>query len=222
MEKFLNWLEEELKNRDWQPADLARKAGLGSATIHRILNQERNAGADVAVAIARALGEDPVRVFRLAGLLPPEPEPAPGEQDLLHVFRDLPAGQQVFFLRMLRGLQGQPGPQRINDERAAVYHVSRGQPAAEPAPDPEELMDLFQALDEGERYLVEDFVRWRLSEQAPRRDSSSRRRERTPEELRRLEQALERLSSDERRELINWALEYRTHLAESADPANKE
>lgn len=212
MEKFLKWLEAELQNRDWSPADLARRASLGQATIHKILNGDRKAGPDVSLAIARAMGEDPVRVFRLAGLLPPQPDPAPGETELLHTFRDLPVSQQVFFLRMVRGLAGLPGqlaldrsgPQRINEERRAEYRAGPS-----PAPDPEELMELFQALDAGERHLVEDFARWRLAEQHRRRDSSSRRRERNPEELQRLEQALDRLSSAERQILIDWALEQR-------------
>lgn len=215
MERFLNWLEAELKHRDWQPADLARKAGLGHATIHKILNGDRKAGPDVSLAIARALGEDPVRVFRLAGLLPPQPDPAPGETELLHAFRGLPGSQQAFFLRMVRGLGGQPaGSLRINEERRGEYRA--GPPPASPAPDPEELMDLFQALDAGERYLVEDFVRWRLAEQHHRRDSSSRRRrERTPEELQRLEQALGRLNSAERQLLIDWAQTRRGEQAEN-------
>ena len=39
-------LEEELKKRPWQPADLARRAGLHSGSVSRILNGTRKAGAE--------------------------------------------------------------------------------------------------------------------------------------------------------------------------------
>lgn len=69
---FAAWLEEQINARGWKPVDLAKAAGQYPATINRILNRERNAGPDVCIAIADALHQDPVLVFRLAGLLPPE------------------------------------------------------------------------------------------------------------------------------------------------------
>ena len=70
MTTLVDYLEDELHRRNWRPADLARAAGVPDATISHILNGSRRAGPDVCNAIARALGEPPERIFRLAGLLP--------------------------------------------------------------------------------------------------------------------------------------------------------
>jgi transcriptional regulator with XRE-family HTH domain len=71
MTAFTEWLEQELKNREWRPADLAREARLGDATLSRIINGVRNPGASVCRAIAAAFVIPPEEVFRHAELLPP-------------------------------------------------------------------------------------------------------------------------------------------------------
>ena len=73
MEKFIPWLLEELNKRSWRPADLAHRAGLSTGSLSNVLSGNRNAGPDICNAVARALGEPPEKVFRLAGLLPPLP-----------------------------------------------------------------------------------------------------------------------------------------------------
>lgn len=65
------WILEELDKRGWQPADLARKAGLSTGSLSNILNGNRKPGPSVCVAIAQALDEPPELVFRKARLLPP-------------------------------------------------------------------------------------------------------------------------------------------------------
>jgi transcriptional regulator with XRE-family HTH domain len=67
---FVNWLEVELRNRDWRPADLARKANLDKSVVSRILNSERRPEPETLIAIARALRLPPEQVFRVAGVLP--------------------------------------------------------------------------------------------------------------------------------------------------------
>lgn len=79
METFSDWIERQLKERNWRPADLARAAGITDAALSRILSGTRNPGPDVCQAIAQALNEPPEKVFRLAGLLPPLP---PGDGDV--------------------------------------------------------------------------------------------------------------------------------------------
>jgi len=215
MEIFLEWLQEELKQRDWLPADLARRAELGPTTIHKILSGDRKAGPDVCVAIARALGQPPERVFRLAGLLPPSPEPDPGEAELLHVYHTLPGGQRELLLNMVRSLAGHP-PAVLREERRASYFLARPVYANQEdegqeiiAPDLEDIIDQLRHLDHLELLSVYDFIRWRRSEQEHRRASDGLRRK--PDlNVDRLEAALERLSSDERELLLNWALNYRT------------
>jgi transcriptional regulator with XRE-family HTH domain len=78
MEALVIWIYEELDKRDWRPADLARKAGLSTGSLSNILKGNRKAGPEVCRAMAEALGEPPEKLFRLAGLLPPLPEPEDG------------------------------------------------------------------------------------------------------------------------------------------------
>ena len=70
METIGTWLLQELETRGWSQSELARRAHLGNATLSRIISGSRQAGPDAALQIARALGEAPENVFRLAGLLP--------------------------------------------------------------------------------------------------------------------------------------------------------
>jgi len=70
---FVRWLEKEMGDRRWKPADLARAAGVHTATVTRILNGDRQVGPDVCRDIARALKLPADWVFRVAGLLPPLP-----------------------------------------------------------------------------------------------------------------------------------------------------
>lgn len=73
MENFGDWLLAQLETRGWSQSELARRAGLGNATLSRIISGLRRAGPDAALSIAETLGEPPEKVFRLAGLLPPWP-----------------------------------------------------------------------------------------------------------------------------------------------------
>lgn len=94
--EFATWLEEELRNRGWKPADLAHEARIGASTVSNILNGFRNAGPDVCLAIAKALRIPPEKVFRQAGLLPPLPAPEDSIvlQKLLDIFQRLSPEKQ--------------------------------------------------------------------------------------------------------------------------------
>lgn len=102
MESFITWLEAELIRRDWRLADLARKANLDTGSISRILSGTRKPGPEVCVAIARALNYPPEAIFRLAGLLPPDPGVDPEEKEVLYLFRQLQAEQRKLVLEALR------------------------------------------------------------------------------------------------------------------------
>ena len=81
MDKFTPWLLQELENRGWRPADLARRTRLSTGSLSNILSGNRGIGPDMCKAIARTLGEPPEKLFRLAGLLPPLPA---AEDERLH------------------------------------------------------------------------------------------------------------------------------------------
>ncbi len=77
---FGEWLSEELKDRGWSKADLARAAGISPPHITRIVNGDQMPGNEVIVAIARALDLPPDEVFRrVAGLPLKEETPDLGE-----------------------------------------------------------------------------------------------------------------------------------------------
>jgi transcriptional regulator with XRE-family HTH domain len=108
MESFSDWLERELAARDMRPADLARLANIGDATLSRILNGSRNAGPDACLSIAQALKMPPEIIFRLAGLLPPAPAETEDREELLYTWERLLPGERQIVLRMLRSLAGMP------------------------------------------------------------------------------------------------------------------
>jgi transcriptional regulator with XRE-family HTH domain len=102
MEVFIEWLETELKNRGWQPAELSRQAGLNTGSISRILNGTRKPGSEICVAIAQALNMPAEEVFRQAGLLPSKTPESTGESELLHLYRQLDRDKQKLALATLR------------------------------------------------------------------------------------------------------------------------
>ncbi len=102
MKTLGEWLEEQLKSRDWKPADLTHRAGIGSGTLSNILTGTRNPGPEVCVALARALNEPPEKIFRLAGLLPPDPGVNAEEEEILYLFRRLGIEQRKLALHTLR------------------------------------------------------------------------------------------------------------------------
>jgi len=67
---FKDWLIDEMNNRKWSQADLAKKSGVARATISNLLNEVRNPGTDLIIAIANALDYPAEYVMRRAGILP--------------------------------------------------------------------------------------------------------------------------------------------------------
>ena len=69
-ENFILWLDEELSSRNWSDYRLAKHAGIS----HSVLSKARSGTLpkwDACLAIAKALGFNPVLIFEKAGLLPP-------------------------------------------------------------------------------------------------------------------------------------------------------
>lgn len=104
--EFAKWLQAELDKRDLRQTDLARRTGIGTSQISRIVNMERGVGPESAVAIARALKIPPEIVFRKAGLLPPEPEEplehAPKVREIVHLYEQLDDRDQDEVLAIVR------------------------------------------------------------------------------------------------------------------------
>lgn len=110
---FASWLQEELKNRDWTQADLARNAGVHRQVISTYINRQR-ASPDEAVLrkIARAFKVPPEQVFRAAGALPPKPEIDEQIEQILHEVAQMPKEDQaevLAFIRMKNELRSKKG-----------------------------------------------------------------------------------------------------------------
>ena len=98
------WINSKLEESGWSQRELARRAGLASVTISNALAGKQSVGIEFCVGIARAFGEPPEKILRLAKLLPPLPEATTGETDLLHAWRRLSPDEQKSVLTMIRAL----------------------------------------------------------------------------------------------------------------------
>jgi transcriptional regulator with XRE-family HTH domain len=67
---FGQWLVEELRQRGWPQAEFARRAGISSASVSRVISGETGPGDDFIAGTARALDLPAERVMRLVGKLP--------------------------------------------------------------------------------------------------------------------------------------------------------
>jgi transcriptional regulator with XRE-family HTH domain len=188
------WIEEKLQERHWKPADLARNAGIKDATLSRILNGDRNAGAEVCKRIAGALDEPAEKVFRLAGLLPATPEPPPNQEKLI--------------LRQIQQLIQHANLVQIKEPNSE-YHP--GAPATgethPPAttPDDEDIMNILKQLDQFHLREVYNFARWQLSQQNHPINSSGAT-EPTTAEIIDLMLLVDESSPSQREAMINYLL----------------
>jgi hypothetical protein len=99
------------------------------ATISRIVLGQRDAGSDVCLAIARALGERPEAVYRLAGLLPPVLPSVDEEEEALSILRSLPARTRALIMTQLRALHRvgkQAGSFQTTDEPTLSRELTPG------------------------------------------------------------------------------------------------
>ena len=59
MKLHIEYILEMLRDRDWSESELARRAGVSSATISRILSGQRGAGSRTLAGIRRAFPDEP-------------------------------------------------------------------------------------------------------------------------------------------------------------------
>lgn len=104
-EEFATWLQQEMTQRNWDQAELARRSGVTTAQVSRVMTGDRRAGPTFCRKIARALHLSPEEVFRQAGLLPPERSKPDGADELLHLYMELGEADQTRLLAIARALR---------------------------------------------------------------------------------------------------------------------
>lgn len=74
MERFTDWLNENMTKRNWSQYDLATRSGLSQAAISKVLSGERKPGIELCKRIAKAFDLSTSTVLQIAGLLPKKEE----------------------------------------------------------------------------------------------------------------------------------------------------
>ena len=93
-----------MNRRGWSQSDLARAGGFNRATISLILSEDRSPGPEVCTGIAKAFKIPPESVFRIAGLLPPEPEYDAGFEEWKYLLSQLSVREreELYEIAMLK------------------------------------------------------------------------------------------------------------------------
>jgi transcriptional regulator with XRE-family HTH domain len=101
---FSQWLESEMKARDWRQKDLIVHSGIGSGLISQFLSGQRTPGVETCRAIAKALGLKEITVLKIAGLIEDdEPQKfSPLIESMAAMLKDLPEEKQEEFRAQLR------------------------------------------------------------------------------------------------------------------------
>lgn len=101
-DEFTKWLLEELDQRGWSQAELARRSRITPTQISRILSGSRNPGTEALTAIAGALNVPPATLFQLAGVLPTESGSSPDLDEWMHLYKNLPAEDREELIQLAR------------------------------------------------------------------------------------------------------------------------
>ena len=111
-EKLRAWLQQETNRRGWSYRELARQAGVSQSNMSRVVTGDMPPSADFCIRIATAFDEPPVKLLKLAGILPDEPaltesEFGPVSREILQLVQNLPLEQRQQVLDYVRFLSQQ-------------------------------------------------------------------------------------------------------------------
>ena len=103
---FVTWVSDELQQRGWSQAELARRGKFSTGTLSRIMNRERMPGVETCQAIAHAFNMRDTDVMQIAGLAAstsPDDQ-TPSVRELIGKFSELNDANQETVLRIVRSL----------------------------------------------------------------------------------------------------------------------
>ncbi|MFZ5856737.1 MAG: helix-turn-helix domain-containing protein [Chloroflexota bacterium] len=98
---FNDWLLNQMQQKEWSQADLARHSGLTKGAISKYINGRIPDEAAIR-KIARALKISPETVFRAAGLLPPQSPETELINQISHLTSELPEQEQQDILEFVK------------------------------------------------------------------------------------------------------------------------
>lgn len=102
MMELTDFIQQELKKREWSQADLARRSGMTTGGISMLLTQTRKPSPDTLTILAKVFNYPPEKLFVIAGLLPQGLESSAQKEELLHLFDQLPEKEKKDLLKYIR------------------------------------------------------------------------------------------------------------------------
>lgn len=102
MQKFISWLDSQLKSKGWSDYQLTKRAGLAHSVMSKARSGVRPISWDACVALATALELPPETVLRKAGLLPAKAEESPLNDEIIYLMGNLPLDDQTEILNIAR------------------------------------------------------------------------------------------------------------------------
>ncbi len=91
---FSEWLQAEMDKRGWSQSDLARAADLNRAVINKLLNGKSQPQPSTLEAISRALKIPLETIYRVAGLLPANPDNDDAMEEAMYIFKSIQNSQR--------------------------------------------------------------------------------------------------------------------------------
>lgn len=122
---FSKWLQNRLDELGWTQADLARKSGLTTAAISRIMTEDRSIGLKSCTAIARALNIPIEDIMIAAGLLPRRKKEGPLMETIAYLSSQLDEADQEEVIAFIQTKK------RIGEQRGK-YRAARAPRPSEP------------------------------------------------------------------------------------------
>jgi transcriptional regulator with XRE-family HTH domain len=102
---YIDWIEGELRKREWSRSDLSRKSGITTAQISRVLNGDQNPGHVFHEGMARAFNVPLETVLRAAKVLQPVSERDALKEDFNLNFNDLTPDEQRIVASIVKGMK---------------------------------------------------------------------------------------------------------------------
>lgn len=160
---FANWLRAELIERGMRQSELARKAGIDSGYLSKVLSLERPASAQFCQGIARAFGVPVGEVYARVGLMPPQPKRTERIARMLALFEELTEDDKEWieqFTRLRveyqrrkgggRGARPKPKTTSKHTDDSDVAGIGRNQPVRDREQDAGAIVSEESPTDSGE------------------------------------------------------------------------